>query len=207
MCQVFVSDTGFVAIYPMRSRKEFKDALHQFCKEIAAPVTPVVDPASKNKSKDVQQFCHQVGTTLRILEENTQWANHAELCIGLFKESVHKDLCATNCHMVLWNFCIERHAKIYNLTPWNLFQLQWESPKTATFGVPGDISKLCNFSWYKWCYYREKLNQKFPYPKEYLGRVLGPMKNEGNEMAQVILNAKGNVLPRCSFRHLTEAPT
>ena len=53
MCQVFVSDKGFVAVYPMRSRKEFKEALHQFCKEIGAPVTLVVDPAAENKSKDV----------------------------------------------------------------------------------------------------------------------------------------------------------
>ena len=205
MCQVFVSDKGFVAVYPMRSRKEFKEALHQFCKEIGAPVTLVVDPAAENKSKEVRRFCHQVGTTLRILEENTQWANRAELYIGLLKESVRKDLRATNCPMVLWDFCIERRAKIHNLTPRNLFQLQGESPQTATFGVPGDISNLCNFTWYEWCYFREESNHKFPYPKEYLGRVLGPMKNEGNEMAQAILNAKGNVLPRRSVRHLTEA--
>jgi len=75
---------------------------------------------------------------------------------------------------------------------------------TATFGV-GDISNLCNFSWYEWCYFREESNHKFPYQKEYLGRVIGPMKNEGNEMAQAILNAKGNVLPHRSVRRLTEA--
>jgi len=76
----------------------------------------VVDPASGNKSKDVRRFCHQVGTTLRILEEHTQWANCAELYIGLLKESVHKDLSATNCPMLLWDYCIERRAKIHNLT-------------------------------------------------------------------------------------------
>jgi len=102
-------------------------------------MTLVVDPVAENKSKDVRRFFHQVGTTLRILEENTQWANCAELYIGLLKESVRKDLCATNCPMVLWDFCIERHAKIHNLTPRNLFQLQGESPQTATFGMPGDI--------------------------------------------------------------------
>ena len=112
MCQVFVSDKDFVAVYPMQSRRVFKDALHQFCKEIGAPVTLVVDPASENKSKDVRRFCHQVGTNLQILEEHTQWANHAELYIGLLKESVCKDLCATNCPMLLWDYCIERHAKI-----------------------------------------------------------------------------------------------
>ena len=34
--------------------------------------------------------------TLRILEESTQWANRAELYIGLFKESIRKDLSKSN---------------------------------------------------------------------------------------------------------------
>ena len=35
-----------------------------------------------------------------------------------------------------------------------------------------------------------------------LGRVLGPAKGAGNEMAQSILEANGNVLPRCSSQPL-----
>ena len=44
----------------------------------------------------------------------------------------------------------------------------------------------------------------FPNQKELLGRVLGPSKNEGNEMVQNILNVHGNVIPRCSVRRLTQ---
>ena len=40
--------------------------------------------------------------------------------------------------------------------------------------------------------------------KEILGRVLGPSKNEGNEMAQNVLSHKGIVLPRRSVRKLTQ---
>ena len=70
--QMFVSDKGFVAIYPMKSKGDFLDALHQFCKEVGVPVTLVVDPSGEQTKKSVKRFCHQVGTTLRILEESTQ---------------------------------------------------------------------------------------------------------------------------------------
>ena len=36
-----------------------------------------------------------------------------------------------------------------------------------------------------------------------LGRVLGPAKGAGNEMAQWILKVNGNVISRCSSRPLT----
>ena len=71
--------------------------------------------------------------------------------------------------------------------------------------MQGDISNLCNFAWYDWCYYREESNHLFPNQKELLGRVLGPSKNEGNEMAQNILNVHGIVIPRRSIRRLTQA--
>ena len=38
-----------------------------------------------------------------------------------------------------------------------------------------------------------------------LGKVLGPLKNEGNEMAQAILTSKGTVVPRRSVRPLNKA--
>jgi hypothetical protein len=85
-------------------------------------------------------------------------------------------------------------VKINDLTTRNLFQLHGTNPYTVLTGSEGDISNLCQFGWYEWCYYRENTN-KFPFNKEVLGRVLGPAKGEGNEMAQWILKANGNVVP------------
>ena len=45
----------------------------------------------------MQQFCYKIGTTLRIIEEGTPWANKAELYIGLLKEEVRKDMKQANC--------------------------------------------------------------------------------------------------------------
>ena len=44
----------------------------------------------------------------------------------------------------------------------------------------------------------------FPSKKSFLGRVLGPTKNEGNEMSQSILTSTGRVVPQRGVRRLTQ---
>jgi len=73
------------------------------------------------------------------------------------------------------------------------------------FGHHGDISNICQFGWYDWCYFREEGKVQFPFQKEQLGRVLGPLKNKGNEMSQAILKFNGKVVPRRTIRRLTVA--
>ena len=41
--QLFVSNKGFVAIYPMKSKKEFPDALKLFCKETRVPERLIIN--------------------------------------------------------------------------------------------------------------------------------------------------------------------
>lgn len=200
--QIFVSDKGFVYVVPMKSKSEFADALRMFAKEIGVPEALIVDPSGEQTSRKVKSFCHQAGVTLRILEEGTQWANRAELYVGLMKEAVRKDLRESNCPLVFWDYCAERRARIHNLTAKDLFQLQGQNPHSVTLGDEGDISNLCLFGWYEWCYFRDQ-SESFPMPKEKLGRVLGPARNEGNEMSQWILNSNGRIVPRRSLRKLT----
>jgi len=202
--QLFISDKGYMKVYGMTSPKQFKDALKLFCKEVGVPKAVVCDPHRSNISNEVKQFCHHVGTTLRSLEEGTQHANRAELYIGLLKESVRKDIRETHCPLRLWCYCAERRAQIFNMTAKKLFQLEGQNPHLATFGEMGDISNLCNFGWYEWCYYRQSSKKvQFPQMKEALGRCLGPTKNEGNEMCQWVLQMNGKVVPRRTLRKLT----
>ena len=42
--QIFVSDKGFVKVYPMRYEKEFPSALREFAKDVVAPEILVADP-------------------------------------------------------------------------------------------------------------------------------------------------------------------
>jgi len=55
-CQVFVSDKGFVAVYPMRSQEEFRTALHWFCKQVGVPMSLIVDGHRSQKSPMVKRF-------------------------------------------------------------------------------------------------------------------------------------------------------
>ena len=199
--QLFVSDKGFMKVYGMKSAKEFPQALKLFCKEVGVPRALVVDPHKSNKSVEVRAFCHKIGSTLRVLEENTQHADRAELYIGLLKEAVRKDMREMHSPLRLWCHCAERRAQIFNLTAKNLFQLEGQNPHLATFGEMGDISNLCQFGWYEWCYFRQH-NAGFPQMQEVLGRCLGPTKNEGNEMCQWVLQMNGEIVPRRSLRRL-----
>ena len=200
-CQVFVSDKGYVAVYSMKSQAEFQTALHWFCKQIGVPINLIVDGHKSQTSNKVRRFCNQVGTTLKVLEVNTPWANRAELYIGLLKEAVRKDMRASNSPMCLWDYAIERRTMIHNLVPRPLFQNNGLTPHAATFGESGDISNLCTFAYYEWVYYRDQ--GSFPQNKEQLGRVLGPIRNEGNEMAQAVVTYKATVVPRRTMRKLT----
>jgi len=115
-CQLFVTDKGFVYVVPMKSKSEVLKAVRQFTKEIGAPDAIIADAAREQKSDGLKKFCNEIGTTLRILEEGTPWANKAELYIGLIKEAVCKDMKEADSPLAFWDYCVERHARINNLT-------------------------------------------------------------------------------------------
>ena len=110
----------------------------------------------------------------------------------------------SNSPMTLWDYCVERRARINNLMVKDNFKLHRTTPHTATLAEVGDISSLFQFSWYEWCYYHEQM-AAFPHNREVLGRVLGPARGEGNDMAQWVLKANGKVVPQRSLQPLTIA--
>ena len=81
--QIFVSDKDFIALYPMKKEAEYFLALKEFSKDVGAPDVLVCDSAKTQKKREVKDFCTQIGTTLNILEAETQWANRSELWVGL----------------------------------------------------------------------------------------------------------------------------
>ena len=124
--------------------------------------------AGEQMSQEVRKCCNNIGTTLQALEEGTPWSNKAELYIGLLKEAVHKDMRESDSPMSLWDYCVERRARINNLTAKDNFMLHGTTPCTMTLAVEGDISSLCQFGWYEWCYYHEQTGA-FPHNHEVLG--------------------------------------
>ena len=199
--QLFVTDKGFVYVVPMKSKADVLKAVKQFAKEIGAPDAIICDHSGEQSSHALRQFLSEIDTGLRILEANTPWSNRAELYIGLLKAATGKDMKESDCPLAFWDYCVERRARINNMTAKDLFQLHGTNAHTATLFEEGDISNLCRFGWYEWCYYREERNG-FPLNKEVLGRVLGPASGEGNEMAQWILKSNGKVVPHRTIRPL-----
>jgi hypothetical protein len=201
-CQMFVSDKGFVQCYNMKSKAQVPQTLRLFAKEVGVPDAIICDKSGEQTSGEVKELCYKFGTTLRQLEEHTPWANKAELYIGLIKRAVLKDLKESDCPLVLWDYCIERRAMINNLTARDLFNLQGQTPFSSVMGYEGDISNLCQFKWYDWCYFREQ-GESFPKQRDVLARVLGPSKDSGNAMAQWVLKSNGRVVARRTCRPLT----
>lgn len=150
--QLFVSDTGFVFVVPMKSKAEVPKAMKMFAKEIGAPEAFVCDHSGEQTSKEVREFCHLIGSSLRILEEGTPWANRAELYIGLLKEAVWKDMKESCCPLVFWDYCAERRARINNLTAKNLFQLQGSNAHFTIEGYERITSRgnfrICSGLWF-----------------------------------------------------------
>lgn len=109
-----------------------------------------------------------------------------------------------NCPLVFWDHCVERRARTYDLASRKLFQSHCTKACTALTGEEGDISNSCQHKFYDWCCCRDHKNG-FPNPRELPGRVLGPAKNEGNEMAQWTLKANGNVVAKQTVRPLAVA--
>jgi hypothetical protein len=143
--KVFALDKGFVVCYPMKDQCSYFAALKVFAKEVGAHEVLVCDLHPTQKKHKVEDFCIQIGTTLHVLEAETQWANCAELYVGLLKKATHKDMRATGSPIVRWDYCMERRSLIFQVTAKKLFQLNETNPHTATIDTEADISHLCVF--------------------------------------------------------------
>ena len=128
-------------------------AVKQFTKEIGAPNVIVCDMSTEQTSPEIKTFLNDIGTTLRVLEEGTLWTNKAEQYIGLLKELVRKDMRESNLPLPFWHYCLERRVQIYNMAARDYPTICGMNPYTLVTGEEGDISNLCQFSWYEWEYF------------------------------------------------------
>ena len=90
-------------------------------KEVGAPDVLVCDGSKTQNQREVKLLSTQMGTTLKKLEAETQWANRAELAVGILTEAVRKDLRESGSPIVLWDYCMERRALIGQVTCKKLF--------------------------------------------------------------------------------------
>ena len=136
----------------MKSKTEIINAVKAFAKAIEVPTALILDPEGTQRSKALQKAANDMNLPLKFLKK-TQWANLAELHIGLLKEAVRKDMKDSDSPLRFWDYCAERRVLIDNLTLKDLFQLNGGNANLKIVGETGDISNLCQLGWFEWCYY------------------------------------------------------
>jgi len=111
----------------------------------------------------------------------------------------------SNCPMVLWDYAIERRAKIVCSTTRSNYLLDGHTPHTKLTGQSTDISNIMDFGWYEWVIYRIE-GQTYPFQHQKIGRTLRPATRAGNVMSQWVLTCGGEIMPRIqTLRGLTES--
>eukprot|EP00957_Ditylum_brightwellii_P055854 4232196-Ditylum_brightwellii.AAC.1 len=63
---------------PLKSKGKVLLAVKQLAKEVGASDAFICETAGEQTSHPMRSFCAEIGTTLRVLEEGTPWANKAE---------------------------------------------------------------------------------------------------------------------------------
>ena len=109
-------------LFPMKKKSEVLLPIKQFAKEIGAPDSLWLTCLSNKCLLKSRNFAMTL-VQPRGLEEGTPWSNKAELYIGLIKEAVRKDMRETKSPLCLWDYFVERRARINNLTAKNAFKL------------------------------------------------------------------------------------
>ena len=72
-----------------------------------------------------------------------------------------------------------------------------------TLGALSDIIIICVYVWYEWTYYSN--HGDLPENIEKLGRLIAPVKNDGDKMSQVILTIKVTVVTRKTLPKLQKS--
>ena len=102
----------------------------------------------------------------------------------------------------MWDLGLTYRALIRCHTAQNVRGLGKEIPQTIITGDTPDISSICEFGWYDWCWYITKENEALEV--KHLGRYLGPSFDVGEALCAKILTNTGSILDRSSYFALSE---
>ena len=79
--------------------------------------------------------------------------NAAEINVRELKRASARKMMSTNSPKKLWDHSLELEAIVRSHTAHDHFGLDGEVPETLMTGRPGDISHICEYSWYQWVMY------------------------------------------------------
>jgi hypothetical protein len=201
--QVFVIPPNWTKVYPMRTRGEAHHCLSLLFHEIGVPDKMVMDGSKEQTQGEFRKKLRDAGCYVHQTEPYTPWSDRAELAIRELKRKTRRQMVASHCPKRLWDDCMELVGDVTSHTVHENYGLDGQTPQAIITGHTPDISTLGEFQWYQWVKWYDE-NAQFPEDREIYARYLGPSRAIGCLMTSKLLNEKGNILHRSSFRSLTK---
>jgi Reverse transcriptase (RNA-dependent DNA polymerase) len=201
--QVFVNDTGFSRVYPMKSKSMAGTALSTLFSDVGVPTSLHTDGAKEMTLGHWKEIRDKHGGIKQtIVEPHSPWQNRAEAEIRELKKQVTRIMHRSGAHKRLWDFCLEYVSELRSRTALGLPKLNGRTPHELVTGDTPDISEWTEFSFYQPVYYYH--SSEFPEPRGVLGRWLGVSHRVGQALCYWILPESGEPISRTTVQSIPD---
>ncbi|MFA9289401.1 MAG: reverse transcriptase domain-containing protein, partial [Weeksellaceae bacterium] len=197
--QLFVGRHTLVAdVYPLKSDKEFVNALEDNIRERGAMDKLISDGAKAEISSRVKDILRALFISAWFSEPYHENQNFAENRYGTIKATTNRVMNHSGAPANTWLLCLMYVCILLNHLA--SAALNWIPPEQKLTGRTADISKFLHFSFYEPVYYHE-YKDKFPSgPAEAQGWWVGIATNVGDALTYKILTKTNKVIYRSAIR-------
>ena len=140
--KVYATYFGWAKVPPVASRNEAHETLLLLFARDGVPPACICDNAKEIVQGKFHQKLKDDACHLKQLKPYTPWSNAAEgradCKLLKFREPKH-----------LWDDCLELEAYIRSSTAHEIYNLDWEVPKTVMSGKTSG-SQFCELEWFEW---------------------------------------------------------
>ena len=199
---IYTNGMGYDRVYTWKSKGDHAETVMDFIHEVGVPQILVSDGALEETKGRARETCRKYRIKQEVTVPYSPWQNAAEASIRELKKSVRRTFRRTKAPKRLWSYCAKWCAAIRRLTPNSVRALGGRTPEEFVTGSTPDISPYVMFDWYQPVYYLSPA-KGFPGETKQVGRWLGVAENCTDEMAFLILGAKGLVVIRKSVWSMT----
>jgi hypothetical protein len=200
--QIFVTDSEFPVVFPMRKKGEAYLGLDHFIADVGIPSVLHTDGAkelTQGKWRETVKDCHIVQTEA---EAYSPFMNRAEKTIGELKKDTRREISRKRAPKSLWDFAAVWRAELRQVIAYDNPNLRGRNGYEFVTGNTRDISEYLDFDWYDYAWFWDELEQ-FPGEKRKLCRWLGVSHRVGQAMCYWVLPKSGKPISRSSVQPVT----
>ena len=103
----------------------------------------------------------------------------------------------------LWSDCLELESYIRSNTAHINYKLDGEVPETIMSGEMSNISQFCEFEWFEWVMFQDKIEAYPMITSGWVDRYLGLSIDMGHSLMENIIKKNGQILYRSTYQALT----